>query len=96
MNRKRMLMFALSLGVSAVFLVLAFRGLRPEDAWDAIRQAQFGWLVVGFAISFAVRLVVTRRWKYLIDGVQPVPFTRLYEAGQYRLHGQQHLPLPRG
>lgn len=79
MNRKRMLMFALSLGVSAVFLVLAFRGLRPEDAWDAIRQAQFGWLVVGFAISFAVRLVVTRRWKYLIDGVQPVPFTRLYE-----------------
>lgn len=96
MNRKRMLMFALSLGVSAVFLVLAFRGLRPEDAWDAIRQAQFGWLVVGFAISFAVRLVVTRRWKYLIDGVQPVPFTRLYELVNIGYMGNNIYPFRAG
>ena len=59
MNRKRIVMFVLSIGISAFFLLLAFRGLRPEDAWDSIRKAQFGWLLVGFAISFAVRLVVS-------------------------------------
>ena len=44
MNRRQQLVFALSIIISAVFLILAFRGLNPGAVWDSIRTAQFGWL----------------------------------------------------
>lgn len=96
MNRKRLVMFTLSIGISVIFLLLAFRGLRLEDAWEAIRQAQFGWLLVGFLISFAVRLVATRRWKFLIDGMKPVPFKRLYELVNIGYMGNNIYPFRAG
>lgn len=96
MKRRQQLVFALSIIVSAVFMILAFRGLNPGAVWDSIRTAQFGWLAVAFMISFAVRLVVTRRWKFLIDGIKPVPFSRLYELVNIGYMGNNIYPFRAG
>jgi glycosyltransferase 2 family protein len=96
MNRRQQLILALSLLISAVFLVLAFRGLNPGVVWGYIRNAQFGWLLAGFAISFAVRIVVTRRWKFLIDAIRPVPFGRLYDLVNIGYMGNNVYPFRAG
>lgn len=96
MNRRRQLFFVLSLLISAAFLFLAFRGLNPAAVWDSIRSAQFGWLLIGFMISFAVRIVITRRWKFLIDGIQPVPYSRLYELVNIGYMGNNIYPFRAG
>lgn len=96
MKRRQQLIFALSILVSAVFMIVAFSGLKPADVWNSIRSAQFGWLAVAFIISFAVRLVVTRRWKFLIDGIKPVPFSRLYELVNIGYMGNNIYPFRAG
>lgn len=96
MKRRQQYVLVLSLLISAVFLILAFRGLNPGAVWDSIREAQFGWLMIGFLISFAVRLVVTRRWKFLIDGIKPVPFGRLYDLVNIGYMGNNIYPFRAG
>lgn len=78
MTTRQKLFLALSIGVSVVFLVIAFRGLNPERVGETIRSAQFGYLLLGACFYFCAIAFITRRWKFLVDDVVRVPWRSLY------------------
>lgn len=96
MNRRQQVLLALSIGISAFFLLLAFSGLSPAQAWDSIRTAQFGWLVIGFFVYFGALLVISRRWKFLIDVFKPVPVLHLFQLNAIGYMGNNIYPFRAG
>ncbi|MBC7871285.1 MAG: hypothetical protein H7Y09_10640, partial [Chitinophagaceae bacterium] len=52
MNRKQQLLVLVGLAVSAIFLWIAFRDLRPEALLDTLREVNPLWLFVGSITYF--------------------------------------------
>ncbi len=57
---------AVSIGISVIFLVLAFRGTDLSQIWVAIRGANYWWLLVSFGILLVSHLVRAWRWGFLL------------------------------
>jgi hypothetical protein len=70
--------FWLGLVISAVFLYFALRGLELEKAWQAVRQADFWWLLPGVAVYFIGVWVRSWRWHYLLR-----PLKRISTASMF-------------
>ena len=96
MNRRQQVLLVLSIAISALFLLLAFRGLSPAQAWESIRTAQFGWLIVGFFVYYGALLVISRRWKFLIDVFTPVPVIHLFQLNAIGYMGNNIYPFRAG
>lgn len=58
--------FVISLGIGGGLFYLAFRGLRPEDLWDAFRQADYRWIGPFFLTLAGVQLFRSWRWQFLL------------------------------
>ena len=59
------LRFWLGLAISAVFLVLLFRSTNLGELKDALREAEYWWLVPAFAIYLLGVVVRSIRWRIL-------------------------------
>jgi hypothetical protein len=59
--------------VSLVFIYLALRGLHLEDMGEAMRQANYWWLIPGVAVYFLGVWARAWRWHYLLRPVKSVP-----------------------
>ena len=46
--------FWLGVLISIVFIWLALRGLRLDEFWGAVKQANYFWLVPGIAVYFVM------------------------------------------
>ncbi len=62
----------LGLAISAVFLVIAFRGQHPSEVWAVLRQADLVWLVPALALFALGVLVRAVRWSVLLRPVAPL------------------------
>lgn len=67
----------LGIGISAVFLWLAFRDLKPEDVWAYIQTADFAWLIIGAAVYFIGVTLISLRWHFLLRAIQFVSLRAL-------------------
>ncbi|NLF76738.1 MAG: flippase-like domain-containing protein, partial [Chloroflexi bacterium] len=56
----------IGLVVSAVFLVISIRNLHPGDVWEALRQAQYVWIVPGVILYLLALGARTARWRQLL------------------------------
>jgi len=65
--------FWLGVLISAVFLYFALRGLELEKAWQAIRSAQYLWLLPGIGVYFLGVWVRAWRWHYLLRPLKKIP-----------------------
>lgn len=74
---RRALQGLAGLAVSAGALWLTFRGKDLAGVWEAMRTANYLWLVPFFAISSAIHFARTKRWGILLEPVARVPFNRL-------------------
>lgn len=70
--------FWLGLIISAVFLVLALRGLNLEDFWRTLRTANYWWLLPAVAVYSIAVLGRTWRWQLMLTHMQLVPLRRLF------------------
>ena len=57
--------FWLGVLVSIVFIWLALRGLRLEEFWDSVKQANYIWLIPGIGVYFIGVWVRAWRWQML-------------------------------
>ncbi|NJM05081.1 flippase-like domain-containing protein [Candidatus Gracilibacteria bacterium] len=64
--------------VSVVFLTLALRGLDFAHFVDALRSANYWWLLPGVGVYFVTVLVRTWRWHYMLRHIKAVPVQRLF------------------
>jgi uncharacterized protein (TIRG00374 family) len=65
--------FWLGVAVSLVFIYFALRGLHLEDLGEAVRQANYWWLIPGVAVYFLGVWARAWRWHYLLRPVKSVP-----------------------
>lgn len=78
MNRTQRLLVILGLLISVVFLWLAFRDLQPGAVIDELGRINLAWLAAGALVYFLAVLVITRRWGFLLAGVQRVRTLALF------------------
>jgi len=74
---KRLLVW-IGIGVSALFLYLALRGLNLAWVWAIIKQANYWWIIPGILIYFVGVWIRTWRWHYMLRQFKPVPVKRLF------------------
>jgi glycosyltransferase 2 family protein len=65
--------FWLGVLISAVFLYFALRGLKLGDFWEAVKTANYWWILPGIAVYFVGMWVRAWRWHYLLGPVKKVP-----------------------
>ena len=68
----------IGVGISAVFLWMALRGLHLQDVWAYIRSADYRWLIPSVAVYFVAVWVRTWRWDYMLRPLKPIPVRRLF------------------
>ncbi len=74
---KRLLVW-IGIGVSALFLYLALRGLNLALVWQLMKQANYGWIIPGVLVYFVGVWIRTWRWHYMLRQFKPVPIRRLF------------------
>jgi uncharacterized protein (TIRG00374 family) len=62
----------LGFGISAIFLWDALRGLRLDEVWSALREAQYWWLIPGVGVYFLGVWARAWRWHYLLRPVKSI------------------------
>ncbi len=67
--------FWVGVSVSVVFIWLSLRGLRLEEFGEAVRQANYWWLLPGIAVYFVGMWVRAWRWHYLLGPIKKIPTT---------------------
>lgn len=70
--------FWLGLLISIAFLTIALYGLDLEHFWQALREANYWWLLPGVAVYFVTVLVRTWRWRSMLVHLKPIPLLRLF------------------
>ena len=64
--------------ISVVFLYFSLRGMQLDKAWQALRTADYWWLIPGIAIFFVDVLVRTWRWHYLLRPLKKIPTLTMF------------------
>ncbi len=65
--------FWLGVLISALLMWLALRGLRLGDVWQALKGANYWWLLPGVGVYFLAVWARAWRWHYLLRPVKEVP-----------------------
>ena len=68
----------IGLAVSLLFVVLLFRSAHPDKILDALRGANYAWLIPASLLYLVSLSVRSLRYRYLVRDLADVPATRLY------------------
>jgi len=86
----------LGLAVSAVFLIIALNGLRLEEVWRSIQNADLWWLVPGVIVYFGAVAARTWRWDYLLRPIKRIPLRMLFPVVVIGYMGNNIYPFRAG
>ncbi len=77
-NVIKKLLIWIGIGISALFLYSALRGLNLTFVWEAIKRANYWWILPGIAVYFVGVWIRTWRWHYMLRQFKPVPVKKLF------------------
>ena len=86
----------LGFAISFVFLFFALRGQDFDRIWEALRQADYVWLLPALAAYFLGVLVRSIRWHFLSRAVRPIATRRLFPVVVIGYMANNVLPLRAG
>lgn len=75
---KKYVQLLIGLAVSAFFIYLALPGLHLPTVLEALRTANYWWIVPGVLVYFVGLWVRTWRWQYTLRPLQHVPLKTLF------------------
>jgi len=78
--RRRLLQALVGIAVSALALWLTLRGKDLGQVWEAMRQADYRYLLLYLPFWAVIHLSRTARWGILLEPVAKVPFAKLNAA----------------
>jgi len=58
--------------ISAVFLWWSLHTLKPADLWQAVKSANYWWILPGIAVYFVAVWVRAWRWHYLLKPIKSI------------------------
>ncbi|HMB23426.1 MAG: lysylphosphatidylglycerol synthase transmembrane domain-containing protein [Chloroflexota bacterium] len=88
--------FWLGVLISIVFIWLALRGLRLEQFWGAVKQANYIWLLPGIAVYFVGVWVRAWRWHYLLGPIKKIPTQTMFPITTIGYMGNNIYPARAG
>jgi uncharacterized protein (TIRG00374 family) len=88
--------FWLGVLISIVFIWLALRGLRLEEFWDSVKQANYFWLLPGIAVYFVGVWVRAWRWHYLLGPIKKIPTRAMFPITAIGYMGNNIYPARAG
>jgi uncharacterized protein (TIRG00374 family) len=68
---RRWLQYLVSAALTLFFLYLAFRGTDPADLVDALRRANYWWILANFLALMASHVLRALRWRYMLYPLKP-------------------------
>ncbi len=91
--KSRGLRIVLSIVISAVFLGFALRGVQWDKAGDALRAANYWWVVAMLPVTVWSLLIRAQRWRVFLQGVGVPPLRPLVSATNIGFFANMVLPL---
>jgi uncharacterized protein (TIRG00374 family) len=88
--------FWVGAAISALFLWLALRGLDLRRFWEALKGANYWWLVPGVLVYFGAVWARTWRWHYMLRALKPIPVRQLFPTVTISYMGNNIFPARAG
>jgi len=88
--------FWLGVLISIVFLWFALRGLRLDQFWGSVKQANYWWLIPGVGIYFIGMWVRAWRWHYLLGPIKKIPTKTMFPITTIGYMGNNIYPARAG
>src|SRR5512139_16275 len=88
--------FWLGVLISIVFIWLALRGLHLETFWDAVKDANYVWLIPGIGVYFIGVWVRAWRWHYLLGPIKKIPTKTMFPITTIGYMGNNIYPARAG
>ena len=88
--------FWLGMLISVLFIWLALRGLRLEEFWNTVQEANYIWLVPGVAVYFVAVWVRAWRWHYLLRPIKKIPTKTMFPITTIGYMGNNIYPARAG
>jgi glycosyltransferase 2 family protein len=82
--------------ISILFIWLAVRGLKLNEFWGAVKQANYGWLLPGIAVYFVGVWVRAWRWHYLLGPIKKIPTRTIFPITTIGYMGNNIYPARAG
>jgi uncharacterized protein (TIRG00374 family) len=64
--------------ISAIFLYFALPGVRVNEMWQALKTADYLWLLPGIAVYFVAVWARAWRWHYLLRPLKKIPTLKMF------------------
>lgn len=94
---KRTANILLGLLVSALFIYfLVLPGLHFGEVWQALKEANYWWIIPGVLVYFVGLWARAWRWHYALRHLKPIPLARLYPLICIGYFGNNVYPLRAG
>ena len=65
--------FWLGIAISVVFMYFALKNLELDTFWQAMKSANYWWILPGIAVYFIAVWVRAWRWHYLLGPIKKIP-----------------------
>ncbi len=88
--------FWLGVFISVSFIWLALRGLKLNEFWETVRQAQFIWLLPAIGVYFIGVWVRAWRWHYLLKPIKEIPTKTMFPITTIGYMGNNIYPARAG
>ncbi len=88
--------FWLGVGISLVFMYFVVRGLNLGDFWEAIKTANYWWLIPGIAVYFMAVWARAWRWHYWLRPIKSVPTRTMFPVVAIGYMGNNIYPARAG
>ncbi|HEX2696430.1 MAG TPA: lysylphosphatidylglycerol synthase transmembrane domain-containing protein [Anaerolineales bacterium] len=88
--------FWLGVLISIVFIWLALRGLRLNQFWDAVKTANYWWLIPGIAVYFVGVWARAWRWHYLLKPIKEIQTNSMFPITTIGYMGNNIYPARAG
>src|SRR5512141_2338578 len=82
--------------ISIIFIWLALRGLRLDEFWDSVKEANYFWLLPGIAVYFIGVWVRAWRWHYLLGPIKKIPTRTMFPITTIGYMGNNVYPARAG
>jgi len=88
--------FWLGVLISVLFIWLALRGLKLDDFWGAVKDANYIWLIPGIGVYFIGVWIRAWRWHYLLGPIKKIPTKSMFPITTIGYMGNNIYPARAG
>jgi uncharacterized protein (TIRG00374 family) len=88
--------FWLGVLISILFIWFALRGLKLDEFWNAVKQANYIWLIPGIGVYFIGVWIRAWLWHYLLGPIKKIPTKTMFPITTIGYMGNNIYPARAG